>query len=110
MDYIKLIRQPDISMVAGLKVTKDTVLEHKTDNVEQKLENLEFVSVSTNSGDNYKVKQEVRVHLNEGDIVIFESEERGYVVPLNKYMTVKEAIKELECVDATTGGKDNATN
>ena len=104
MEYIKLIRQPDISMVAGIKVTKDTdiVFENESGTVKQSIRDLVFHGTTEVKQDNVEVKSEITVNLNEGDIVIYDGEERGYVVPAQRFMTVDEAIKELECVLATT--------
>ena len=76
MEYIKLIRQPDINMIPAIKVTKDTDLVFEN--------------------------EDGTVKLNEGDYVVYCDEERGYIVPAQRFMTVDEAIKELECVLATT--------
>ena len=102
MDYIKFIRQPNISMVAGIKATKDTDIEYETENTKQTIKDLVYKSTTTTSKDNVEVTQEVTVQLNEGDIVLYPSDEQGYVVPAGKYMTVEDAIEELECVKATT--------
>lgn len=94
----KFIRKPDIDMYAGIKVTKDTKLDFKTENVEQKLENLVLTSVTKVKGDNYESTYNTTIYLNEGDILIFEEEGRGYIKPVEEFMTVKEAIKELEYI------------
>ena len=104
MEYLKLIRQPDISMVAGIKVTKDTdvVFESEDGTVKQSIKELVFHGITRIKKDNVEVDNEIKVTLNEGEIVIFDGEERGYVVPAQRFMTVEEAIRELECVLATT--------
>jgi len=94
----KFIRKPDIDMYAGIKVTKDTTLEFKTESVEQKLENLVLTSVTKVKGDNYESTYNTTIYLNEGDILVFEEEGRGYIKPVEEFMTVKEAIKELEYI------------
>lgn len=94
----KFIRKPDIDMYAGIKVTKDTKLEYKKDNVEQKLENLVFHSITKVSGENYESVYDTTIYLNEGDVLIFEEEGRGYIKPVEDFMTVAEAIEELECI------------
>ena len=94
----KFIRKPDIDMYAGIKVTKDTTLEFKTESVEQKLENLVLTSVTKVKGDNYESTYNTTIYLKEGDILVFEEEGRGYIKPVEEFMTVKEAIKELEYI------------
>ena len=103
MDYIKLIRQPDINMVAGIRVTKDTNIELENDSVKQSIKDLVYRSTMTMKGDNFEGKNEITVNLNEGDYVVYNGEDRGYVVPAQRFMTVNEAIKELECVRETMG-------
>lgn len=94
----KFIRKPSIDMVAGITVTKDTKLEYKNDKVDQKLENLVFKSVTKVSGENYKSKYNTTIYLNEGDVLVFEEEGRGYIKPVEDFVTVAEAIEELECI------------
>jgi hypothetical protein len=31
-------------------------------------------------------------------VVLFEDESRGYVVPVDRYVTIKEAKEDLECI------------
>ena len=104
MEYLKLIRQPNINMVAGIKVTKDTnvVFENEEGTVKQSIKDLVFHGITRMKQDNVEVNNEITVTLNEGDIVVYDGEERGYVVPVQRFMTVDEAIRELECVLATT--------
>lgn len=94
----KFIRKPSIDMYAGVKVTKDTTLEYKNENVEQKLDNLVFHSVTKVSGENYESTYDTTIYLNEGDVLVFEEEGRGYIKPVEEFVTVAEAIEELECI------------
>lgn len=94
----KFIRKPSIDMVAGITVTKDTKLQYKNDKVDQKLENLVFKSVTKVSGENYKSKYHTTINLKEGDVLVFEEEGRGYIKPVEDFVTVAEAIEELECI------------
>ena len=94
----KFIRKPSIDMYAGIKVTKDTKLQYKNDKVDQKLENLVFKSVTKVSGENYKSKYNTTINLKEGDVLVFEEEGRGYIKPVEEFVTVAEAIEELECI------------
>ena len=91
----KFIRKPSIDMYGGIKVDKDTVLEYKNDNVEQTLKGLVFKSVTKVSGDNYTSVYDTTINLKEGDILVFEEEGRGYIKPVEEFVTVSEAIEEL---------------
>lgn len=95
MEFKRFIRKPSIDMYAGIKVTKDTVLEYKNDNVEQTLKDLVFRSVTTVKGDNFESTYYTTIELSEGDVLIFEEEGRGYIKPVEEFVTVNEAIEEL---------------
>ena len=92
MNYI---RKPSIDLYPGIRVDKDTVLEYKNERVEQKLENLVFHSVTKVNGDNFESVYDTVIHLEEGDILVFEEEGRGYIKPVEQFVTIEEAIEEL---------------
>jgi hypothetical protein len=94
----KFISKPSIDMYAGITVDKDTVLEYKNEHVDQELKDLVFKSVTRVKGENYESEYHTTIHLEEGDILIFEEEGRGYIKPVEKFVTVKEAIEELEYI------------
>ena len=94
----KFIRKPSIDMYAGIKVTKDTKLNYENENVKQTLENLTFHSVTRVSGENYESVYDTTIQLQEGDVLIFEEEGRGYIKPVDSFVTVAEAVEELNCI------------
>ena len=94
----RFIRKPSIDMYAGIRVDKDTTLEYKNDNVDQTLKDLVFHSVTKVKGDNFESIYDTTIQLEEGDILVFEEEGRGYIKPVEEFMTVKEAIEEFECI------------
>lgn len=94
----KFIYKPSIDMLAGIRVTKETTLEYENENVKQTLKDLVFDSTTTVKGDNFTSEYHTVITLNEGDILIFEEEGRGYIKPVENFVTVEEAIKELECI------------
>ena len=79
----------------GVRVTKDTVLEYKSDSVEQKVENLVLHTVTRVKGEGYESVYDTTIHLNEGDILVYEAEGRGYIKPVELFVTVEEAITDL---------------
>ena len=89
------IRKPSIDLYPGIRVEKDTVLQYKNDRVEQKLENLVFHSVTTVKGEGYESTYDTTIKLNEGDILVFEEEGRGYIKPVDPFVTIAEAIEDL---------------
>lgn len=94
----KFISKPSIDMLAGIKVTKETALEYENENVKQTLKDLVFDSKTTVKGEGYTSTYHTVITLNEGDVLIFEEEGRGYIKPVEQFVTVEEAIKELECI------------
>lgn len=92
----KFISKPSIDMLAGIKVTKDTTLEYKNENVDQVLKDLIFDSRTVVKGENYTSEYHTIINLKEGDVLIFEEEGRGYIKPVEQFVTVAEAIEELE--------------
>ncbi len=94
----RFIRKPSIDMFAGIRVDKDTTLEYKNENVEQTLKDLVFHSITKVTGDNFESVYNTTIQLKEGDILVFEEEGRGYIKPVEEFVTIKEAIEEFNCV------------
>lgn len=92
---MNFIIKPSIDLYPGIKVTKDTVLEYKNENVVQTLKNLVFHSVTKVKGEGFKSKYDTTIYLKEGDILIFEEEGRGYIKPVEEFVTIEEAIDDL---------------
>lgn len=89
------IRKPSLDMYGGIRVDKDTVLEYKNENVKQTVKDLVFHSVTKVKGEGYTSKYDTTIHLNEGDILVFEEEGRGYIKPVEQFVTIAEAIDDL---------------
>ena len=89
------IRKPSIDLYPGIIVTKDTVLEYKNENVVQTVKDLTLHSVTKVKGVNYKSKYDTTIKLQEGDVLIFEGEGRGYIKPVDSFVTIAEAIEDL---------------
>lgn len=99
MKYIRVMRKPDITLYQAFKVTKDTNITYKNKNVKQTIKDLKLHSITTIKGDSYKSKYDTTIDLKEGDIIVFEDEERGYIKPAEDMTTVSEAIEELKCIE-----------
>ena len=89
------IRKPSIDLYPGIRVDKGTVFEYKNENVEQKLEGLVFHSVTKVKGEGFESVYDTTIYLNKGDILVYEEEGRGYIKPVEQFVTVAEAIDEL---------------
>jgi hypothetical protein len=90
------IRKPSIDLYPGVRVDKDTVLDYKNENVEQRLENLVFRSKTRVTGEGYESTYDTTIWLKEGDVLIFEEEGRGYIKPVDSFVTIQEAIEDYE--------------
>lgn len=94
----KFIIKPSIDMYSGVVVDKETVLEYESENVKQTIKDLVLDSTTTVKGEGYTSTYHTVITLNEGDILLFEEEGRGYIKPVEQFVTVEEAIKELEYI------------
>lgn len=89
------IRKPSIDLFPGIRVDKDTVLEYKNENVKQKLEKLALHSVTKVKGKGYESVYDTTIRLKEGDVLVFEEEGRGYIKPVEEFVTIEEALDDL---------------
>lgn len=92
---MNFIRKPSIDLYPGVRVDKDTVLEYKNDNVNQNLEKLLFRSETKVKGEGFESIYTTFIHLKEGDVLVFEDGGRGYIKPVEQFVTIEEAIEEL---------------
>ena len=93
---MNFIRKPSIDLYPGIRVDKDTALEYKNENVKQTVKGLVFRSVTKVKGENYTSKYDTTIQLQEGDILIFEEAGRGYIKPVEQFVTIEEAISDFE--------------
>lgn len=89
------IRKPNIDLYSGIVVNKDTVLEYKNEYVEQTVKDLILHSVTKVKGEGYESTYDTTVELKEGDILVYEEEGRGYIKPVESFVTIAEAIEDL---------------
>ena len=92
----RFLKKPSIDMYAGIKVNKDTTLEYRNENVEQSLKDLVFRSITRIKGENFESVYNTTIQLKEGDVLIFEEEGRGYIKPVEEFVTITEAAEEFE--------------
>ena len=90
------IRKPSLDMVVGIIVTKDTELEYENENVKQTLKDLVFHSITRVKGEGYESTYDTTIYLKDGDVLVFEEEGRGYIKPVEEFVTIQDAIKDLE--------------
>lgn len=92
---MNFIRKPSIDLYPGIRVDKNTDLEYKNDKVSQRLENLVLHTVMKVSGEGYESTYDTTIQLQDGDILIFDEENRGYIKPVEPFVTIQEAIDDL---------------
>ena len=95
---MKFIKRPSIDLYPGVRVDENTDLEYNSDKVKQTVKDLVLHSVTTISGDGFKSVLKTTVKLQSGDILIFEEDGRGYIKPVETFVTVSEAIEDLEVI------------
>lgn len=93
----KFILKPDITLYSGILVNKDTKIEYKNENVDQKLENLVLEMTTYTKENNYEAKSNLVFHLNEGDILLFDKEV-GYQVPRVPMSTLQDALSDIAAI------------
>lgn len=89
------IRKPSIDLYPGIRVDQYTAFEYENENVHQTLEDLVFHSVTKVKGENFESTYDTTIKLQEGDILVFEEEGRGYIKPVEPFVTIAEAIDDL---------------
>lgn len=89
------IRKPSIDLYPGIRVTKDTNLEYKNENVQQEIKDLVLHSVTKVKGEGFESTYDTTITLQEGDVLIFEAEGRGYIKPVEGFVRIEEAIDDL---------------
>ena len=73
-------------------------IEFKNDNVEQTVKDLVLKSKMTIKTDDFESTYNTTIKLKDGDVLVFEEKDRGYVKPVEEMYSVEEAIKELELI------------
>lgn len=90
------IRKPIIDLYPGIRVEKNTKLEYKNESVEQELKDLVLHSIAKVKGENFESIYDTTVQLKEGDVLVYEEEGRGYIKPVEEFVSIAEAIEDLE--------------
>ncbi len=92
---MNFVRRPCIDLYPGIRVTKDTNLEYKNKKVHQTIDNLVLKTKSTIKGEGFTSVQRTTIQLQEGDVLLFEEESRGYIKPVEGFVSIEEAIDDL---------------
>lgn len=89
------VQRPSVDLFPGIRVDKDTELDYENEKVKQTINDLVFHSVTKVKGKNFESVNDTTIYLEEGDILIFEEEGRGYIKPVEPFVTIDEAIEDL---------------
>lgn len=101
MRHELFVEQPVLDLKEGIKVSGETELLYKNDNVEQVLKNLVLETILDEAGSNgintYKSKSYLSINLNPGDILLFD-EQRGYYMPPYPVTSIDDAISDISAL------------
>lgn len=89
------VQRPSVDLFPGIRVTKDMVIDYENEKVKQTVNDLVFRSVTKVTGKNFESVNDTTIYLEEGDILIFEEEGRGYIKPVEPFVTIDEAMEDL---------------
>lgn len=89
------VQRPSVDLFPGIRVTKDMVIDYENEKVKQTVNDLVFRSVTKVKGQNFESVNDTTIYLEEGDILIFEEEGRGYIKPVEPFVTIDEAMEDL---------------
>lgn len=92
------VRKPSIDQYRGIRVDRDTVLDYQNDHCAQTLKDLVFHSVTKVRGEGFESVYDTTIQLQEGDILLFEEEGRGYIKPVEPFVTASSAAEDLLCI------------
>ena len=92
------VRKPSIDLYPGVKVDKDTVLEFKSETVEQSLKDLVLHTKMMVKGEGYESTYDTTIWLQEGDVLLFEEDSRGYIKPVDSFVTAEEAAEDFRSI------------
>ena len=109
MRHELFVEQPVLDLKEGIKVSCETELLYKNNNVEQVLKNLVLETILDEAGSNgintYKSKSYLSINLNPGDILLFD-EQRGYYMPPYPVTSIDDAISDISALSDIPRYKD----
>ena len=110
MDFQLFVEQPSLELKKGIIVKADTALEYKSEKVSQKIQGLklemEMKDEGTNGINSYSSESHITIHLNAGDILLFD-ETRGYYLPPYPQTTIEKAIEDISSLRGIKLAPDN---
>lgn len=99
------VMRPDLTPYEGIKITKDTKIEYENEKVKQSIKNLKLVSEYIVKTEKYISTNKLEINLEEGEILLFENENRGYFLPKDVAIcNIKTAIEDYEALALALDG------
>lgn len=101
------VMRPDLTPYEGIKVTKDTNIEYENERVRQSIKDFKLISEYTVQTEKYTSTNKLEVNLEEGEILLFENENRGYFLPRDVAIcNIKTAIEDYKALALALDGDD----
>lgn len=103
------VMSPDLTPYEGVKITKETELTFENEKVKQSVKDLKLISEYKLVFPKYTTYNRLEMNLEEGEILLFEGENRGYFLPSDIIpCTIEGAIEQYEALAlALDGDKEN---
>lgn len=92
------VKNPDITTHVGIRVTEATDLRYEADTVKQTVKDLHLVTEVTVSDDGIEAYYKTDIQLKPGDVLLFEEGGRGYIKPVERFVSPQEAIEDLTVI------------
>lgn len=99
--------KPDLTPYEGVKVNRDTKIKFENEKVIQEIKDLKLTSKYTFKTEKFTTVNILEMNLEEGEILLFEGENRGWFLPKDiGICQIDEAIEEYNILqDALNGNK-----
>lgn len=104
------VMRPDLTPYEGIKVTKETSIEYENERVKQSIKDLKLISKYVFKNEKYTSTNILEVNLEEGEVLLFENENRGYFLPKDvPICEIKTAIEDYKSLALALDGEENDT-
>lgn len=102
------VMRPDLTPYEGIKVNKNTKIEYENERVKQSISNLKLHSEYVITTEKYTSTNILDVVLEDGEILLFENENRGYFLPRDvSICKIQDAIGDYEALALALDGDNN---
>lgn len=100
--------RPDLTPYEGVKVDKNTDLVFENERVKQSVKDLKLTSEYIFKNEKFSSITKTIINLDEGEILLFENEDRGYFLPKDTPIcTIETAIEDYKILALALDGEEN---